>query len=241
MVVISAGVSQKPGENRISLLARNSEVMRSVVTEVMKNGFDGIFLVATNPVDLMTLVTACKSNLPPSRIIGTGTVLDSARLRFSIGQRLGIDPHNVHAYVLGEHGDSEFVPWSQATIGTKSITSYIKESGRNISTDMLAELEDEVKNSAYKIIEAKGLTCYGIGMAMSRITQAILSDENSLLTVSAPAWGEYGISNVWIGLPCIVGQGGIREVIELNLADHEIKKLRDSAALIKGLADQIKC
>lgn len=229
IVAISAGVGQKPGETRISLLNRNAAIFHSVVSEVVKSGFDGVFLVATNPVDIMTRIVIRESGFDPRRVIGTGTTLDTARLRYLLGDYFGIDSRNIHAYVIGEHGDSEFVPWSQAMIGTKSILNICRDHKEHFCTDELMKIGEEVKNAAYKIIEAKRATYYGIGMAMTRITKAVLGDENSILTVSTRLDGEYGIkSGVCVGTPSIVGRNGVLEHMALELNEEELTKLRQS-------------
>lgn len=229
IVAIAAGVGQKPGETRISLLKRNAAIFHSVVSEVVKSGFDGVFLVATNPVDIMTRIVIRESGFDPRRVIGTGTTLDTARLRYLLGDYFSIDSRNIHAYVIGEHGDSEFVPWSQAMIGTKSVMSICRDHKEHFCVDELAKIGDEVKNAAYKIIEAKRATYYGIGMAMTRITKAVLGDENSILTVSTQLDGEYGIkSGVCVGTPSIVGRNGVLEHMALELNEEELNKLRAS-------------
>lgn len=229
IVAIAAGVGQKPGETRISLLNRNAAIFRGIVSEVVKSGFEGVFLVATNPVDIMTRIVIRESGFDPRRVIGTGTTLDTARLRYLLGDYFGIDSRNIHAYVIGEHGDSEFVPWSQAMIGTKSVTSICRSHSDKFCMNELYKIGEEVKNAAYKIIEAKRATYYGIGMAMTRITKAILGDENSILTVSSQLDGEYGInSGVCVGTPSIVGRNGVLEHVALQLSPEETKKLHSS-------------
>ena len=183
IVVIAAGVAQKEGETRLDLLQRNVEVFRSIVGPVVKSGFDGIFLVATNPVDIMTRVTYELSRFGASRVIGTGTSLDTARLRYLLGDYFTVDPKNIHAYVIGEHGDSEFVPLSQVMLATKQVSEILDDSRNSYSADDMKKIEEQVRTAAYKIIEAKRATYYGIGMAITRIVKAILGDENSVLTV----------------------------------------------------------
>ncbi len=233
IVAICAGVAQKPGESRIDLLLRNKRVFEQIVGPVVESGVSGIFLVATNPVDIMTQITMQLSGFDGSRVIGTGTVLDSARLRYLLGEYFRVDPRNVHAYVMGEHGDSEFVPWSQALVATKPVLSICEEKPDSFKKEDLERISREVRDAAQKIIVAKRATYYGIGMAMTRITKAILGDENSVLTVSAMISGEYGLKRVYIGTPCIVGADGILEKIEVRLAEDELEKLRGSARLLK--------
>ncbi|MGN0452825.1 MAG: L-lactate dehydrogenase [Ruminococcus sp.] len=232
IVVISAGVNQKPGESRLQLLKRNAEVFKSIVDPVVKSGFAGIFLVATNPVDIMTRITYELSGFNSNRVIGTGTTLDTARLRFLLGEYFHINAKNVHAYVIGEHGDSEFTPWSQALLATKPVRKVIEGDSDKFLREDLEEISIEVRNAAQKIINAKRATYYGIGMAISRIVRAILSDEQSVLTTSSRLRGEYGIRDVFIGNPSIIGRGGIDRSIELSLEEEELKKLHASCDIL---------
>ena len=255
IAVICAGVAQKPGETRLNLLKRNAAVFRSIVDPITESGFNGIFLVATNPVDIMTRITCSLSGFNPRRVLGSGTALDTARLRYLLGESLRVDPRNVHAYVMGEHGDSEFVPWSQAMIATKPILELCGEenastgsasggasgvlaggaSGREtmICREEMGRIEEEVRGAAYRIIEAKNATYYGIGMALTRITRAILGDENSVLTVSAMLRGEYGQSDVYAGVPCIINKNGIQRVLPLSLSPEEQERFSASCATLK--------
>lgn len=309
IVCICAGVAQKPGESRTDLLLRNTQVFRSIVNPVTESGFNGLFLVATNPVDIMTRITCTLSGFNPRRVIGTGTTLDTARLRYLLGRHFGVDPRNMHAYVMGEHGDSEFVPWSLAMLASQSVlelcgqqTGQMKAAGKqdaggekgaavkkisekadatkaaigkendgkeiekektdrkvsnaaegneNGSGDCgngqtscclqdLLTIEDEVRNAAYKIIEAKNATYYGIGMAMTRITRAIFGNENSVLTVSSMLRGEYGQNRVFTGVPAIIGSNGVARVLELPLDGEEQKKMDESCEKLKGYYEELK-
>lgn len=235
IVAICAGVAQRPGESRPDLLGRNAAVFRAIVDPVVASGFNGLFLVATNPVDSMTHITCALSGFNPQRVIGTGTALDTARLRYLLGDYFGVDPRNIHAYVMGEHGDSEFVAWSQAMIATKPIAAICAENETENCAQQLADIEEEVRTAAYKIIEAKRATYYGIGMAMVRITKAILGGENSVLTVSAMMHGNYGEHGVFAGAPCIVGQGGVQRVLNLDLSAEEREKFRHSCQVLREL------
>ena len=238
IVVISAGVAQKPGESRLDLLKRNTAVFRSIIGPIVQSGFNGIFLVATNPVDIMTRITYTLSGFNPRRVIGSGTVLDTARLRFLLGDFFEVDPRNVHAYVIGEHGDSEFVPWSRAMLATKPIAELCGEQG-TCNCEDLARIESEVRGAAQEIIRAKGATYYGIGMALTRITTAILGNENSVLTVSAMMLGEYGESGVFAGVPCVVNRNGVRQLHTLTLSDEELEKFHASCATLKESYEQL--
>ena len=232
IVVIAAGVAQKENETRLDLLKRNTEVFRSIITPVVKSGFDGIFVVATNPVDIMTRVTYELSRFGASKVIGTGTSLDTARLRYLLGDYFTVDPKNIHAYVIGEHGDSEFVPLSQVMLATKRVQGILDDDKNGYTYEGMQRIEEEVRTAAYKIIEAKSATYYGIGIALTRIVKAILGDENSVLTVSAKLSGEYGTKGVFIGVPSIIGRNGVKEIVELELTDEEKEKFLSSAKVL---------
>lgn len=239
IVVIAAGVAQKEGEDRISLLKRNYEVFKSIIEPVVQSGFDGIFLVATNPVDIMTKITLELSGFDPSHVIGSGTTLDTARLRYLLGDYFSIDPRNVHAYVIGEHGDSEIVPWSQAYITTKNVYDIIDSSNGKFSFDDLYKLSKDVTSAAQEIIKAKSATYYGIGMALVRIVRAIFGDEKSALTVSVLLNGQYGVNDVYVGLPSIIGRNGIEDIIVLDLKENERTAFIKSCDFLKQTAKEI--
>lgn len=234
IVVICAGVAQKPDESRLDLLNRNARVFKSIIDPVTESGFNGIFLVATNPVDIMTYITCALSGFNPRRVLGSGTALDTARLRYLLGQYFSVDPRNMHAYVIGEHGDSEFVPWSQAMLATKPILDLCEESNGKCCQSDLERISEEVRGAAQQIIKAKRATYYGIGMALVRITKAIFGNENSILTVSAMLRGEYGENGVFAGVPCIVNRNGIRKVISLPLNEEELSKFKASCQTLQG-------
>lgn len=228
LVVIAAGANQNPGETRMDLINKNSAIFKNIVTSVTKSGFDGIFLVATNPLDVMTYLTWKYSKFPSSKVLGSGTSLDTSRLRYLIGSKIGVSPKNIHAYVVGEHGDSEFVPWSNANVGLQNIKKFLNE-------EELEEICDEVKNAAYEIINKKGATYYGIGMCLVRITNAILGDENAIITVSS-----YDEDNdIYIGIPSILNKDGVKSRIYINLTDDEKNKLQSSVDIIKKTIENI--
>lgn len=229
IVVIAAGANQNPGETRMDLINKNSKIFKSIVTEVMKNDFDGIFLVATNPLDVMTYLTWKYSGLEPHRVLGSGTSLDTARLRYLIGSRLEVSPKNVHAYVIGEHGDSEFVPWSNATVGLQNVKCFLTD-------EQLEEIYLDVRNAAYEIINRKGATYYGIGMCLVRITNAILSNENSIITVSSYDRN----NNIFMGIPSVINKDGVKERVYVNLTDEETKKLQNCVDIIKDAIAKIE-
>ena len=228
IVVIAAGANQSPGETRMDLINKNSKIFKTIVKSVVDNGFDGIFLVATNPLDIMTYLTWKYSGFNPNKIIGSGTCLDTARLRFLVGNKLGINPKNIHAYVVGEHGDSEFVPWSNANIGLQPISTFLEE-------DELNKIHDKVKNAAYEIINRKGATYYGIGMSLDRITNAILGDENTILTVSSYDKN----NNIFMGIPSIINRDGVKQRIYIELTEDETKKLQNCVDVIKEAIEKL--
>ncbi|WP_082235720.1 L-lactate dehydrogenase [Halobacillus massiliensis] len=232
IVCISAGANQKPGETRLDLVEKNMKIFKGIVDEVMASGFDGIFLVATNPVDILTQATQVFSGLPKERVIGSGTTLDTARFRYLLSDYFNVAVQNVHAYIIGEHGDTELPVWSNATIGGVPILNYM-ETKEGYQPEDLDDLFENVRDAAYQIIQKKGATHYGIAMSLVRITKAILSNENSILTVSAPLNGEYGAEDVYAGVPAIVNRKGVREVLEMKLSDKEQQQLDHSIRTLK--------
>lgn len=228
IVCIAAGANQNPGETRMDLIHKNSKIFKDIVSKVMDNGFNGIFLVATNPLDIMTYLTWKYSGLPTNQVIGSGTSLDTARLRYIIGDKLKVNPKNIHAYVIGEHGDSEFVPWSNANVGLQNIREFL-------TAEELDKIYVDVRDAAYDIIKKKGATYYGIGMCLVRITNAILGDENSIITVST-----YDKNNdIFIGLPAVINVNGVREKVYVNLNSEEEAKLQSSVDIIKDAINKI--
>ncbi|HVI51259.1 MAG TPA: L-lactate dehydrogenase [Candidatus Sulfotelmatobacter sp.] len=244
VVVLAAGVAQKPGETRLQLLERNAAVFSAVIPQVLKAAPDAILLVATNPVDVMTDVAArIVSGLtgrPATRVMGSGTILDSARFRALLGEHLGISPKSVHAYVLGEHGDSEVLWWSGATAGSVSVAAMADQLKRPLTEEIRAGIDDGVRRAAYHIISGKGATWFGIGGGLARIVQAIATNENVLLSVSAPTAKVEGIENVTLSLPRIVGAKGCQALLEPELNEDERKALRHSAEILKEAAESVR-
>ncbi|MCK4551754.1 MAG: L-lactate dehydrogenase [Tenericutes bacterium] len=233
LVVITAGVGQKDEETRLHLLKRNASIMKFVVKNVMASGFDGIFLVATNPVDILSYVVWKESGLDSSKVIGSGTSLDTARLRYEISSMVNVSVSNVHAYILGEHGDSEFVCWSNAFIGAKPILDVIEDM-KEINFEDLEKIYYRVKNAAYEIIEKKNATYYAIGLALVKITVAILNNENRILPISVYNDGVYNAEkDVYIGLPAVINKNGVHHVVKLKLSEDELVKLNNSANILK--------
>lgn len=231
IVVITAGLAQKPGQSRLELAVANAKIMKDITQNVMKNGFKGVFIVASNPVDLMSYVVAEVSGLPKSKVIGSGTVLDTARLRYLIAEYIGVSSKNIHAYILGEHGDSSLVPWEHCYVGCKKITDIMKE--KHNPMENLKRIHDYVWQAAYDIIEKKKATYYGIGMALNRLVRAVLDDENSILTVSTYQNNEYGQKGMYIGVPAIINKNGVKDILELKLNEEDQKKFDHSCDIMK--------
>ena len=233
LVVITAGVGQKPGESRLKLLSRNASIMKTITSQIMEGGFDGLILLASNPVDILTHVVQKESGLPSNRVFGSGTSLDTARLRYEIGNQIGIDVRNVHAYILGEHGDSEFVCWSNVNIGAKPIKDVIK-SMDSIRFEDMAHIASRVRNAASEIIKRKKASYYGVGMALVRITAAIFNNENRILPLSVYNNNEYDCDNLYIGLPAVINRQGIHHIVKLTMNEEENRKLKESSKILRG-------
>ncbi len=242
LVVITAGAKQKPGQSRVDLVQANTEIFKKIIPEVTKYAQDAVVLVVTNPVDILTYVTLKISGLPKNRVFGSGTVLDTSRFRYLISEHCEVDPRNVHAYIIGEHGDSELPVWSNADIGGMHIEKYCPLC-RNFDhcrrEEKLDEIFQNVKDAAYKIIDAKGATYYAIALALVRITEAILRDENSILPISTLISGYYGIDDVCLGIPSIVNKTGVEHFLKLELSESEQKAFVHSAETLKKIIKQI--
>ena len=240
IVVICAGVSQKPGEDRISLLQRNREVFKSIISPILYSGFSGIFLVATNPVDIMTRVVWQLSGFDCRKVIGSGTTLDTARLRYLLGEHFGVDPKNVHAYVIGEHGDSEIAAWSSSNVSGIPLNDFCEMRGHFDHASAMKEIAEKVKTSAYEIIAKKQATYYGIAMSVKRICEVIVRNERSILPVSTMMHGEYGIEDVCLSVLTIVDRNGVRGKIMNALTEDEVAKLHNSANRLKEVISNIE-
>ncbi|MHC5269889.1 L-lactate dehydrogenase [Enterococcus sp. LJL98] len=236
IVVITAGAAQKPGETRLDLVHKNLKINRSVVQQIVASGFKGIFLVAANPVDILTYSTWKFSGFPKERVIGSGTSLDSARFRQALAELVGVDARNVHAYILGEHGDSEFPVWSHANVAGLPIYDWVMKNPE-VDEEAMVNLFFKVRDAAYDIIEKKGATFYGIAASLTRITQAILDNENAVLPLSVYLDGEYGLNDIYIGSPAIINAQGIKQVIEIPLTDGEQDRMEASAGQLKEILD----
>ncbi len=239
IVVLSAGVGQKPGESRLQLLERNAAVFRDILDQISAVAPEAILLVATNPVDVMTDIATRISGRPPGQVIGSGTILDTARFRTLLAGHLGIAAHSVHAYVLGEHGDSEVLAWSNAAVGTAPLASVAAQMRAPITEAVRASIDDAVRNAAYRIIAGKGATYYGIGAGLSRIAGAILGDERAVLTVSVVTPDVEGVEAVAVSLPRVIGAGGAVADLVPDLSAEERNSLRRSAEILKAAAASI--
>ncbi len=236
IVVITAGLAQKPGETRLDLVKKNVAIFQDMVPQIAAAAPDAVLLVVTNPVDILTYATLKVSGFPAGRVVGSGTVLDTARLRTLIGQRVRVDPRSVHAHVIGEHGDSEVVVWSRATVAGMPIEEFCTQRGNTCTSEMRADIAQQVKRAAYEIIDRKGATYYAIALAVRQIVEAILRDQDSLATVSTLMTGQLGVSDICLSLPCIVDRGGVEDIIVPQLSDDELAGFRHSAQVLHETA-----
>jgi len=238
LVVITAGRKQDPGQTRMELAKDNVGLFRKIIPEIVKHAPEAVFLVVSNPVDVLSYAAYKFSGKPSREVVGSGTVLDSGRLRWLLSCHCGVDARNIHAYMLGEHGDSEFPVWSRAMIGGILLDEYCPVCGRCDRRDVLGNISEEVRSFAYRVIERKGETSYGIGLALVRITRAILHDQNSILPVGCLADDYYGINNLYMSLPAVVNRSGVRQVFKPKLNDGELALLKRSAAAIRTVLDE---
>ena len=239
LIIIAAGANQKPGETRIELLGRNLAILKSIIPQITAVNRECILLIVSNPVDILTYMAEKLADLPAGHVIGSGTVLDTSRLKYLLGQYLGVDSRNVHGIIIGEHGDSEVAVWSSANISGLDIEDYCRISGKDYSFGTMQRIYENVRDAAYSIIEGKGATYYGIGMAVRRIAEAIVRDERSVLPVTSLVTGHYGVSEVCLGLPSIVGRCGVQTVLDIPLSHDERAQLTGSAEKLRALLDEI--
>ncbi|MCX7983931.1 MAG: L-lactate dehydrogenase [Bacteroidetes bacterium] len=239
VVVITAGTAQRPGETRLDLLSRNATIMKSIIPEVVKYNPDGIILIASNPVDILTYIALKESKLPPTKVIGSGTILDTSRFRFLLGQYYGVDPRSVHAYIVGEHGDSEIPLWSLANIGGVRLRDFAPLQNKKYNQADMDTLFVNVRDAAYEIIKRKGATYYAIGLGLLSIVEAILGNYRSVLSVSTLMTGQYGVTDMCLSLPCVVGSNGIEEVLTLPMSYEEEEGFRKSAEKLKQTYAQL--
>ena len=236
IIVITAGANQKPDETRLDLIKKNAAIMKSIVGEIKKRDFGGILLIVSNPVDILTLIALKESGYPSNRVIGSGTVLDTGRFKYLLGEHLDVDSRSVHAFIIGEHGDSELAAWSNARIGGLKVNDFCELRGHFNHEQSMKKIFENVRNSAYEIIERKHATYYGIAMAVKRICEAIVRNEKSILPVSSLMTGEYGLNDVVLSIPAVVDETGVQKVIAIELNDEELTKLKDSANILKDIA-----
>lgn len=233
IIVITAGVAQTPQETRLDLTTRNARIMKTISENIMQSGFDGIIIVASNPVDAMTHIVQKITQLPHHRVIGSGTLLDTARLRYLVGEYLGISSSNVHAYIMGEHGDSSFVPWTNAFIGSKSLLELMDEKHKNM--DDLLDIYTQVQQAGYEIVKRKKSTYYGIGLSLNRLILAIFNDENVILTLSVHQDKTYHNPGIYIGVPAIINRKGIQEIVKIPLNEVDQNKFNESCKTLSDI------
>jgi len=233
IVVITAGTAQKPGETRLDLVQRNYAIYQSIIPQVIQYNPDGLLLIASNPLDILSYAAMKLSGLPANHVIGSGTILDTARFRYLLSQHAGVDPRSVHAYIIGEHGDSEVPVWSSANIAGMALSDYCKMNCEEYNEDVYAKIFEQTRDAAYHIIERKGATFYGIGMGLVRICEAILRGQHTVLSVSTMIHDYYGINDVYLSLPCVVGRDGVSKFLRLPLDEKEVEGLQQSAQVLK--------
>ncbi|MBQ2594195.1 MAG: L-lactate dehydrogenase, partial [Candidatus Riflebacteria bacterium] len=238
LIIISAGANQRPGETRLDLVKKNISIFKSIIPEIKKRDFKGILLIVANPVDILTTVAIKLSGLPENRVIGSGTVLDTARLKHELGNHLNVDPRSVHAFIIGEHGDSEIAAWSSANVSGIPLHKFCEMRGHFNHDEATKKIAEDVKNSAYEIISRKKATYYGIAMAVKRICEAIARDEKSILPISSMLHGEHGIEGISLSMPAIVGKDGVETLVPIQLNDEEVSKLRLSAKTLQDTLNQ---
>lgn len=240
VTVVAAGASQKPGESRLDLVRRNDAIFAQVIPEIARANPDGILLIATNPVDVLSYRAWRLCGLPPERVIGSGTILDTARFRALLGAHLGVDPRSVHAFVVGEHGDSEVAVWSSASIAGLPLPAFASSVGRTLDDRVRDEIFRHTRDAAYEIIDRKGATYYGVAAGLLRIVEAIVRDQRTVLSVSSLVRGWAGIEDVYLSLPAVIGRGGVQHVLQPELEATEVEGLRASAAVLRGTLDELE-
>ena len=238
IIVVTAGAGQKPGETRLDLVKKNVAIFQSIIPEIAQRKCEGILLIVANPVDILTQVAVKLSGFPENRVFGSGTTLDSARLKYLLGEHLQVDARSVHAWIIGEHGDSEIVAWSSANVSGVPISEFCEMRGYTEHDEHMEEIAQGVKNSAYKIIESKKATYFGVAMAVCRICECIMRNEHSILTVSGVVEGQYGASDMELSLPCIVGAGGMEQIIQIELDEKEDEQLQESIRVLSQVLDE---
>ncbi len=239
IIVVTAGAGQKPGETRLDLVKKNVGIFKSVIPEIAKYNQEAILLIVANPVDILTYTALKLSGYPENRVFGSGTVLDSARLKYLLGEHLSVDSRSVHAYIIGEHGDSEIAAWSSVNVSGIPLNDFCEMRGHFNHEESMERIAEDVKNSAYEIIEKKGATYYGIAMSVRRICEAILRDEKSILPVSSIQHDNCGVSDISLSMPAIVGRSGVEGTVPINLDDNETKRLQESANTLRSVLSDV--
>ena len=238
LIIVTAGANQKPGETRLDLVKKNISIFKSIIPEIKKRDFNGVLLIVANPVDILTTVAQKLSGLPENKVIGSGTVLDTARLKYELGNHLNVDSRSVHAFIIGEHGDSEIAAWSSANVSGIPLNKFCEMRGHFNHDEAMKRIAENVKNSAYEIIEKKKATYYGVAMAVKRICEAIVRDEKSILPISSLMKGNFGIEGISLSMPAIVGKDGVECLVPIQLNEEEISKLQQSAQTLKNTLSQ---
>ena len=238
LIIVTAGANQKPGETRLDLVKKNISIFKSIIPEIKKRDFNGVLLIVANPVDILTTVAQKLSGLPENKVIGSGTVLDTARLKYELGNHLNVDSRSVHAFIIGEHGDSEIAAWSSANVSGIPLNKFCEMRGHFNHDEAMRRIAENVKNSAYEIIEKKKATYYGVAMAVKRICEAIVRDEKSILPISSHMKGDFGIEGISLSMPAIVGKDGVECLVPIQLNEEEISKLQQSAQTLKNTLSQ---
>lgn len=239
VIIVTAGAAQKPGETRLDLVNKNVNIFKSIIPEIAKRNYKGILLIVANPVDILTYTAVKLSSLPENRVIGSGTVLDTARLKYALGEHLEVDSRSVHSFIIGEHGDSEIVAWSSTNVSGIPVNDFCELRGHFNHEEAMHRIADDVKNSAYDIIEKKGATYYGIAMSVKRICECIMRDEKSILPISSMMHGEYGISDICLSMPTVVGREGVETRVPIQLNEQEESALSASAEQLSKVAAQL--
>lgn len=239
IIIVTAGANQKPDETRLDLVHKNVSIYKSIIPEIASRGCEGILLIVSNPVDILTYVAWKLSGFPRNRVLGSGTVLDTARLKYNLGEHLGVDSRSVHAFIIGEHGDSELAVWSSATVSGVPIHKFCEMRGHYNHDETAERIHETVKNSAYEIIEKKRATYFGVAMAVRRICECLVRDEKSILPVSNLMQGEFGISDIALSVPAVVGADGVENIVPVSLNEEELEKLQASAATLKEIAETV--
>ena len=240
IVIITAGIGQKPGDTRLDCITKNLKIFQSIVPEVVKYSPNSILLVVSNPVDILTYMTYKLSGFPSNRVIGSGTVLDTSRFKYMLSQHFEVDARNIHTYIMGEHGDSEIATWSLTSIAGMNVDEYCNVCLKKCGGEVKSNIYKEVKEAAYKVIQKKGATYYAVALAIKRIVEAILRNENSILTVSSLLKGEYGIEDIYMGVPTILGREGVKKILQVKLNKEESIQLIESAKILKEVIENSK-